>query len=63
MDDWGGWNGPFPAVKNDPERGQVVIRVGNRDVQVQYGDARHSLDTEALIARETGPDNIALRTV
>eukprot|EP00959_Pyramimonas_sp_CCMP1952_P052373 1094847-Pyramimonas_sp.AAC.1 len=21
-DDRGGWNGPFPAVKNDPERGQ-----------------------------------------
>eukprot|EP00959_Pyramimonas_sp_CCMP1952_P313867 6570563-Pyramimonas_sp.AAC.1 len=32
-DDWGGWNGPFPLVKNDPERGQVIIRVGNRDVQ------------------------------
>eukprot|EP00959_Pyramimonas_sp_CCMP1952_P051106 1067978-Pyramimonas_sp.AAC.1 len=32
-DDWGGWNGPFPVVKNDPETGQVIIRVGNRDVQ------------------------------
>eukprot|EP00959_Pyramimonas_sp_CCMP1952_P332415 6960846-Pyramimonas_sp.AAC.1 len=32
-DDWGGWNGPFPAVRNDPERGQVIIRVGSRDVQ------------------------------
>eukprot|EP00959_Pyramimonas_sp_CCMP1952_P142185 2976175-Pyramimonas_sp.AAC.1 len=21
-DDWGGWNGPFPLVRNDPERGQ-----------------------------------------
>eukprot|EP00959_Pyramimonas_sp_CCMP1952_P225992 4726087-Pyramimonas_sp.AAC.1 len=21
-DDWGGWNGPFPVVRNDPERGQ-----------------------------------------
>eukprot|EP00959_Pyramimonas_sp_CCMP1952_P069840 1458185-Pyramimonas_sp.AAC.1 len=31
-DDWGGWNGPFPVVKNDPETGQVIIRVGNRDV-------------------------------
>eukprot|EP00959_Pyramimonas_sp_CCMP1952_P328212 6871524-Pyramimonas_sp.AAC.1 len=62
-DDWGGWNGPFPVVRNDPERGQVIIRVGNRDVQVHYGDARHSLYIEALIARETGCDNTALRTV
>eukprot|EP00959_Pyramimonas_sp_CCMP1952_P086796 1815504-Pyramimonas_sp.AAC.1 len=46
-----------------PERGQVVIRVGNRDVQVQRGDARHSPYIEALITRETGPDNTALRTV
>eukprot|EP00959_Pyramimonas_sp_CCMP1952_P018153 384443-Pyramimonas_sp.AAC.1 len=40
-DDSGGWNGPFLVVKDDPERGHVIIRVGNRDVQVQYGDARH----------------------
>eukprot|EP00959_Pyramimonas_sp_CCMP1952_P071056 1483443-Pyramimonas_sp.AAC.1 len=49
--DWGGWNGPFPVVRDDPERGQVIIRVGNRDVQVQYGDAGHSLNIEALVAR------------
>eukprot|EP00959_Pyramimonas_sp_CCMP1952_P288330 6029262-Pyramimonas_sp.AAC.1 len=51
-DDWGGWNGPFPVARNDPERGQVIIRVGSRDVQVQCGDARHSLYIEALIARD-----------
>eukprot|EP00959_Pyramimonas_sp_CCMP1952_P243532 5090516-Pyramimonas_sp.AAC.1 len=61
-DDWGGWSGPFPVVRNDLDRGQVIIRVGNRDVQVQYGDARHSLYIEALIAREIGSDNTALRT-
>eukprot|EP00959_Pyramimonas_sp_CCMP1952_P262632 5491738-Pyramimonas_sp.AAC.1 len=60
-DDWGGWNGPFPVARNDPERGQVS-RVENRDVQVQYGDARHSLYIEALIAREIGSDTTALRT-
>eukprot|EP00959_Pyramimonas_sp_CCMP1952_P283217 5920282-Pyramimonas_sp.AAC.1 len=43
-------------------RGQVIIRVVNRDVQVQYGDARHSLYIEASIAREIGSDNTALRT-
>eukprot|EP00959_Pyramimonas_sp_CCMP1952_P130493 2728769-Pyramimonas_sp.AAC.2 len=31
--DRGGWNGPFPFVRNDPDMGQVIIRVGNRDVQ------------------------------
>eukprot|EP00959_Pyramimonas_sp_CCMP1952_P228706 4781818-Pyramimonas_sp.AAC.1 len=32
-DDWEGWNGPFTVVRNDPERGHVIVRVGNRDVQ------------------------------
>eukprot|EP00959_Pyramimonas_sp_CCMP1952_P191735 4009374-Pyramimonas_sp.AAC.1 len=41
--DWGGCNGPPPVVRADPDRGQVIIRVGNRDIHVQYGDARHSL--------------------
>eukprot|EP00959_Pyramimonas_sp_CCMP1952_P468905 9494020-Pyramimonas_sp.AAC.1 len=60
--DWGGWNGPFPIVKHDPERGQVTIRVGGRDVKVQYGDARHSLYIEALIASGIGFDSTALQT-
>eukprot|EP00959_Pyramimonas_sp_CCMP1952_P090023 1884499-Pyramimonas_sp.AAC.2 len=63
VDDWGDWNGPFTVVRHDPDRGQVIIRVGNRDVQVQYRDARHSLYIEALIAREIGSDSAALRTV
>eukprot|EP00959_Pyramimonas_sp_CCMP1952_P162062 3388437-Pyramimonas_sp.AAC.1 len=45
------------------KRGQVIIRVGNRDVHVQCGDARHSLYIEALMAREIGPDNTAPRAV
>eukprot|EP00959_Pyramimonas_sp_CCMP1952_P028129 590230-Pyramimonas_sp.AAC.1 len=36
--------------------------MGNRDVQAQYVDARHSLYIEALVAREIGADNTALRT-
>eukprot|EP00959_Pyramimonas_sp_CCMP1952_P384475 8057674-Pyramimonas_sp.AAC.1 len=62
-DDWGGWNGPSPVVRNDPDRGQVIIRVGHRNVQVQFGDARHSLYIKALLAREIGSDSAALRTV
>eukprot|EP00959_Pyramimonas_sp_CCMP1952_P386137 8092828-Pyramimonas_sp.AAC.1 len=61
-DDWGGWNGPLPVARKDPERGQAIIRVGNRDDQVQDGDAIQSLYIEALIAREIGSDNTALRT-
>eukprot|EP00959_Pyramimonas_sp_CCMP1952_P150509 3149802-Pyramimonas_sp.AAC.1 len=30
-DDWACWNGPFPAVRIDPDRGQVIMGVGNRD--------------------------------
>eukprot|EP00959_Pyramimonas_sp_CCMP1952_P394590 8267567-Pyramimonas_sp.AAC.1 len=30
-DDWGGWNGPSPVARNDSERGQVIVRMGNRD--------------------------------
>eukprot|EP00959_Pyramimonas_sp_CCMP1952_P265541 5552220-Pyramimonas_sp.AAC.1 len=30
-DDWGGWSGPAPVARNDPDRGQVILRVGNRD--------------------------------
>eukprot|EP00959_Pyramimonas_sp_CCMP1952_P097797 2043894-Pyramimonas_sp.AAC.1 len=35
--------------------------MGNRDVQAQCDDARHSLYIEALIAREVGSDNTALQ--
>eukprot|EP00959_Pyramimonas_sp_CCMP1952_P083818 1752832-Pyramimonas_sp.AAC.1 len=28
-DAWGVWSGPFPVVRNDPDRGQVIVRVGN----------------------------------
>ena len=62
-DDWGGWNGPFPVVKNDPDRGQVIVKVGNREVRVQYPDARHTLFIEALLIREMGSDSTALRTI
>eukprot|EP00959_Pyramimonas_sp_CCMP1952_P110522 2312256-Pyramimonas_sp.AAC.1 len=58
----GGWNGPFPVAENDPEKGSGHHPLGNRDVQVQYGDARHALYIEALIARKVGSDNTALRT-
>ena len=45
------------------DRGQVIVQVGSREVQVQYPDARYSLYIEALITREIGSDNTALKTV
>ena len=24
-DDWGGWSGPYPVIKNEPSQGQLVI--------------------------------------
>ena len=59
----GGWNGPCPVTKNDPDRGNVIVQVGNREVRVQYLDASHTLYIEALLVREVGSDSTALRTV
>eukprot|EP00959_Pyramimonas_sp_CCMP1952_P083597 1747632-Pyramimonas_sp.AAC.2 len=42
--------------------GRVIVRTGGRDVQVQHGDARHSLRIESLIVREIGSDSTVLRT-
>ena len=62
-DDWGGWNGPFPIKENQPDRGQAIIRSGNRDIIVQYPDLRHTLYVDVLVVRELGSDNMAMRTV
>ena len=41
----------------------MIVKVGNREVKVQYPDARYTLFIEALLVRETGSDSTALRTV
>ena len=38
-DDHGGWNGPYPVVRNKPDRGQLVVRARSREINVQYPDA------------------------
>ena len=50
-------------IRNEPERGQVVVKAGSREVIVQYPDARHTLYVEALLTREMGMDNTAMRAV
>ena len=62
-DDWGGWNGPFPVLRDMPDRRQVVVRAGTREVSVQYPDVRHTLYVDALVLRELGSDNAAMRSV
>ena len=42
-DSHGGWTGPCVVVANEPEHGKLICRLGARDIQVQYPDARFSL--------------------
>ena len=65
-DEHGGWNGPYPVVRNLPESGQVVCNVGNREVKVQYPDARLTLFVVCLIANDNGwisTDNQAVQLI
>ena len=41
----------------------MTVRNGNRDILVRYSDARHTLYVEALIVRDMGSDNEALKAV
>ena len=53
-DEHGGWNGPWPVVRNEPERGQVICRTDHKpEVIVRYPDARRSLFLEAIFAMES----------
>ena len=38
-----GWKAPFPVIRNEPARGQVICRSGNREIRFQYPDARLTL--------------------
>ena len=62
-DEHGGWNGPFPVVRNEPDRGQVICTNGSREITVQYPDARHTLFTEVLVTTELGMDNDAMHLI
>ncbi len=48
-DEPGGWNGPYPVVRNDPDRGKVICRVHGQDVDVNFRKARLSLFVEVPI--------------
>ena len=59
-DEHGGWNGPFPVIKNEPDRGRLTIQSGSREIAVRYPDARHTLLIEVLMTMEFGMDNAAV---
>ena len=46
-----------------PERGHVAVKVGGREILVQYPDLRYTLYVEAVLTQDIGSDNVALKTV
>ena len=34
-DEHGGWNGPYPVMRTEPEEGQVICNTGSREVAAQ----------------------------
>ena len=48
-DSHGGWTGPFPVIRNEPDKGQVICRSGGREIRVRYPDALLSLFMECLL--------------
>ena len=62
-DEHGGWNGPYPVVRNEPDRGMVICAQGNREINVRYPDARLTLFVEAIWTMEHGHDNDAMELI
>ena len=61
--DHGGWNGLYPPVRSEPERGQATLKAGHREIADKCIGFRIVLVVEVLFAREVGMGNMALRTV
>ena len=59
-DDHGGWNGPYPVTKNEPERGRLICNHGNREIIVKYADARLTLFIAQIYAMELANDTDAM---
>ena len=62
-DEHGGRNGPWPVVRNEPERGKLVCNVNGKEIDVHYPNARHTLYLEVLLAREMIGDTDAMQAV
>ena len=59
-DEHGGWNGPYPVISNDPERGQLSVSPKGHTVRIRYAEARHTLFTKVLMTSALGMDNDAM---
>ena len=62
-DEDGGWNGPYPVIRNEPERGRLICAHGGREISVRYPDARLTLLIETIFTNELGCDNDAIDTI
>ena len=58
-DDHGSWSWQYAIVRNEPERGQVIVKMGSREPLAQCPDVRHAGYVEALFAREIAMGNMA----
>ena len=65
-DDATGWHGPVTVVRNIPEEGHVIVKIGNQEFPMSYPDVRHSLHTEVLALTSVQPHealNVVLRYI
>ena len=59
-DEHGGWNGPYPVVKDEPDRGSLRVSTGSHEVVVRYPEARPTLFIEIFLADMMGSENDAM---
>jgi len=59
-DEHGGWNGPYPVVRNEPDKGRVICKHGEKEIFVRYPDARLTLFIESILTMDLGMDNMAM---
>ena len=52
-DDTDSWHGPFTVVRNIPDEGQAIIRIGTQEIPVSYQDLHHTLYTAVLALSTT----------
>jgi hypothetical protein len=62
-DEHGGWNGPVPVLRNEPDRGMVVCKSGGRELNARYPDVRLSLYLEVIFMADIGMENDAIDTI
>ena len=62
-DFFGGWNGPHPVLRNEPDQGKVILKNGGNEIHVRYPDARLTLYIETLHIADVYQDNNAMEII